>query len=129
MMEMNILIVDDSKVMRQMIIKTLRISGLPLGEIHQASNGLEGLEFLNRQWVDLVILDINMPVMTGEEMMNHMQNRDECKDIPVIVISTEGSTTRIEHMEQLGACFIHKPFSPEKIRDAVYRILNMEDIP
>ena len=125
-MGMNILIVDDSKVMRQMIIKTLKMSGLPLGEIHQAFNGAEGFESLKGHWIDLVILDINMPVMTGEEMMNQMRQQKEYSDIPVIVISTEGSSTRIQRMEQLGARFVHKPFSPEKIRDVVYATLNLE---
>jgi two-component system, chemotaxis family, chemotaxis protein CheY len=69
----NILIVDDSAVMRSMIRKTIELSGLPLGEIHQAADGREGLTALETNWIDLVIADINMPVMNGEEMIERMQ--------------------------------------------------------
>ena len=71
-MAVNILIVDDSGVMRSMIAKTINLSGLALGEKYQAGNGQEGLDLLKQNWLDLVIADINMPVMNGEEMINHM---------------------------------------------------------
>ncbi|MDO9110095.1 MAG: response regulator [Desulfatirhabdiaceae bacterium] len=121
---MNILIVDDSSVMRTMILKTLRMSGLSLGDVYAASNGVEGLEILGRQWTDLVILDINMPVMNGEDMMIRMKENAETRDIPVIVISTEGSKTRIENLVKMGATFIRKPFTPEIIRDAINQRLS-----
>jgi two-component system chemotaxis response regulator CheY len=123
-MGINILIVDDSSVMRAMILKTLRMSGLSLGDVYGASNGVEGLEALSRQWTDLVILDINMPVMNGEDMMIRMKENPETRDIPVIVISTEGSKTRIENLVKMGAIFIRKPFTPEIIRDAVNQSLS-----
>ncbi|HEX30388.1 TPA: response regulator, partial [Candidatus Poribacteria bacterium] len=66
-MALNILVVDDSSVMRSIIIKTLHLCGLPLGEIYQAVNGLEGLQALEENWIDLALVDINMPVMDGEE--------------------------------------------------------------
>lgn len=128
-MGMNILIVDDSSVMRQMIIKALNMSGLPIGELHQAGNGREGLEVLDRNWVDLVILDINMPVMNGEEMMLEMKRHPAYGDIPVVVVSTEGSATRIERMKALGALFVHKPFTPEIIRDTIQSLLVTGDQP
>jgi two-component system chemotaxis response regulator CheY len=122
-MGINILIVDDSSVMRAMILKTLRMSGLSLGDVYGASNGVEGLETLSRQWTDLVILDINMPVMNGEDMMIRMKENSETRDIPVIVVSTEGSKTRIENLVKMGAIFIRKPFTPEMIRDAIHQSL------
>ena len=118
-MSVNVLVVDDSGVMRSMIIKTIRLSGLQLGEIHQAANGREGLDALQQNWIDLVIADINMPVMNGEDMIDRMIEHPEFKDIPVVVISTEGSKTRVERLENKGARFIHKPFTPEIIRDTV----------
>lgn len=124
-MAINVLIVDDSSVMRAMILKSLRMSGLPLGDTHQAANGKEGLDTLNRHWVDLVIADINMPVMTGEEMIERMKEHSEMKDIPIVVISTEGSETRLGQLQQKGAAFIHKPFSPEKIRDTIKMIMKL----
>ena len=118
-MAVNVLIVDDSGVMRSMIIKTIKLSGLQLGEIHQAANGRDGLEALKQNWIDLVIADINMPVMNGEDMINQIMQQPELKDIPIVVISTEGSKTRIERLQGKGARFIHKPFTPEIIRDTV----------
>ncbi|MEA3279171.1 MAG: response regulator [Thermodesulfobacteriota bacterium] len=118
-MALNILIVDDSSVMRAMIIKTIRMTDLPLGEVHQAGNGGEGLKAIQQHWIDLVLVDINMPVMNGEEMINNMKENPDMKDIPIVVISTEGSEKRIERLKQKGARFISKPFSPEIIRDTI----------
>jgi two-component system chemotaxis response regulator CheY len=121
----NILIVDDSGVMRSMIIKTLRMTEVPLGEIHQAGNGREGLDVLGEQWIDLAIVDINMPVMNGEEMIDRMHEDPEMKGLPVIVVSTEGSKARIERLEHKGAVFIHKPFTAEVVRDTINSILGL----
>ncbi len=121
-MALNILVVDDSAVMRKMIIKTMGMCGLPIGEIKQAANGREGLEELGKNWIDIVILDINMPVMNGEEMIDEMQKDPEIKGIPVVVISTEGSSTRIDRLKEKGARFIQKPFTPEIIRDTIYEV-------
>lgn len=124
-MPINVLVVDDSAVMRAMIIKSMKMSGLPLGDIHQAGNGQEGLESLNSNWIDLVIVDINMPVMNGEEMIDHMKADPELGDIPIVVISTEGSEARLEQLKQKGAAFIHKPFTPETIRDTVKNVMGL----
>jgi two-component system, chemotaxis family, chemotaxis protein CheY len=118
-MALKILIVDDSGVMRAMIKKTLFMTEIPIDEIFEASDGRQGLETLNGQWIDLVIADINMPVMNGEEMIRQMKERIEFADIPIIVISTEGSETRIDRLLEKGLRFIRKPFSPEMISDAV----------
>jgi len=125
-MAVNILIVDDSGVMRSMVQKAMQLSGLAIGEVHQASHGQEGLAALEAHWIDLVIADINMPVMNGEEMIEHMHARPELKAIPTIVISTEGSQTRIERLQSKGVRFIHKPFSPEMIRDTLKDVLGHE---
>ena len=118
-MPLNVLVVDDSSVMRAMIIKTIRMSGLDLGDVYQAANGREGLDEARANWVDLVVADINMPVMNGEEMIDQMKDDPELAKLPTIVISTEGSATRIERLEKKGVKFIHKPFTPEIIRDAI----------
>jgi two-component system chemotaxis response regulator CheY len=124
-MAVNVLIVDDSVVMRAMILKTLRMTGLPLGEIHQAGNGQEGLHALDQHWIDLAIVDINMPGMNGEEMIDQVRENPDTKDVRVVVISTEGSETRIKRLQQKGASFIQKPFTPEIIRDTVMAITGM----
>lgn len=118
-MALNVLVVDDSAVMRAIIIKTLRLAGVPLGEVHEAADGREALEALNKNWVDLMFLDLNMPVMSGEEMIRDIRSREELSDLPIIIVSTEGSRTRIERLEGQGMYFIHKPFSPEAFCEAV----------
>ena len=122
-MSINILIVDDSGVMRAMIKKTLKMAGVETNEIHEAQDGRQGLEVLGKQQVDLVISDINMPVMDGHEMIRHMKETDEYSRIPIIVISTEGSETRIERFTQAGVGFIRKPFSPEQVTEVLNTIL------
>ncbi|MCP4578348.1 MAG: response regulator [Deltaproteobacteria bacterium] len=125
-MSINVLIVDDSRIMRTMILKTLQMTGISLGEIFQAGNGREGLESLERNWIDLAIVDINMPVMNGEEMIDHMRKNPEMQDLPVVVVSTEGSETRIARLEEKGVVFIHKPFEAETIRDTMVNLLKLE---
>ena len=122
-MSLNILITDDSVVMRRMIRKTLELSGLPLGEIYEASNGEEGLQVIDNHWIDLALVDINMPVMNGEEMIQQIRSRADTQDLPIIVVSTEGSQTRIDRLEQCGAKFIHKPFSPELVLEIIQEVL------
>ena len=118
-MGLNILIVDDSAVMRAMILKTLRLSGVPLGEVYQAGNGAEGLDVLHGNSVDLALVDINMPVMDGEEMITRIRQDPSIDQLAVIVVSTEGSDTRIEYLRQKGASFVHKPFTPEVLRSTI----------
>ncbi|MGE5258451.1 MAG: response regulator [Hyphomicrobiales bacterium] len=125
-MAINILIVDDSSVMRAMIQKALQLSGLDIGVIHQASNGQDGLEALESNRIDVVIADLNMPVMSGEEMIEQILDRPNLQAIPTIVISTAGSQTRIERLPRKGLRFVSKPFSPEMIRDAVKDVLRSE---
>lgn len=122
-MALNILVVDDSSVMRSMIIKTLRLSGIPLGDIYQASNGQEGLQVLEGKWIDLALLDINMPVMTGEEMIHEIRQQPEWEDLSIIVVSTEVSRSRIKALSTKNVKFIQKPFTPETLREKIVEII------
>ena len=121
-MVFNVLVVDDSAVMRGMIIKTLRLSGLPMGDVHEAGNGQEGLRALRKHWIDLALVDINMPVMNGEELIDQIRQEPELASVRIIVVSTESSAARIDALRQLGAEFVHKPFTPETLRDTVLRV-------
>jgi two-component system chemotaxis response regulator CheY len=119
-MSINVLVVDDSAVMRSIVIRTLKLSGLPLGDVYQAANGVEGLHLLNNNWIDLALVDLNMPVMTGEEMIEKVRQNPETKELMVVVVSTESSDTRIEMLRNnQGVEFVHKPFTPEKLRETV----------
>jgi two-component system, chemotaxis family, chemotaxis protein CheY len=121
-MALNVLVVDDSAVMRSMIIRTLKLAGLPIGEVHQASNGQEGLAVLEKHWVDLALVDINMPVMNGEEMIDRTRQNSSTADLPIVVVSTESSAARIGNLRSKGVEFIHKPFTPEDLRQKIVRL-------
>lgn len=121
-MHFNVLVVDDSAVMRAMIIRTLRMSGLPLGDIHEAGDGGEALRCLRESWVDFMLLDINMPVMDGDEVIERLRADPETADLRIIVVSTERSDDRLERLAARGVAFVHKPFTPEMLRDTILRV-------
>ena len=127
-MSVNVLVVDDSAVMRAMIIKTLKLAGIPLGDVYQAGNGREGLDVLDSHWIDVVFADINMPIMDGEEMIDRIRADDTWRDVPIVVVSTEGSKTRIQSFHDKDAEFVHKPFSPELIRDILEEKLGISHV-
>jgi len=117
---LDILVVDDSDLIRAMILRTLRMAEVPLGTTHEAGNGREALEILGDNWVDLVLTDINMPVMDGLEMVRRMRESDQLRGVPVIVVSAAGAVARVELSEELGiTAFVRKPFTPEAVRDVV----------
>jgi two-component system, chemotaxis family, chemotaxis protein CheY len=123
----NILVVDDSAVMRAMIIRILRLTGLSLGEIYEAPNGQEGLKVLDDKWVDLALVDINMPVMNGEEMIDNIRNSKTLADLPIIVVSTESNIERVEKIRRKKVEFVHKPFTPEALRKTVLQLTGISN--
>jgi two-component system chemotaxis response regulator CheY len=115
-MSYSILVVDDSPLIRKMMKRALGLSSLDLGTIHEATNGKEALEVLQKEWIDVVLADIHMPVMTGAELIELMSRDDLLGKIPVVVISAERSEPAIAHLKQLGICaHLMKPFTPEQV--------------
>jgi len=127
-MSFNVLIVDDSNAMRGVIKKIISMSGFKVDTCLEAGNGLEAVTQLEGNWVDVIISDINMPEMNGLEMLSHLKKDDLFKDIPVIMITTEGSSTRMEEAFQYGAKgFIKKPFLPEDLKKILNEVLGVSD--
>jgi two-component system chemotaxis response regulator CheY len=127
-MAFNILIVDDSKTIRSVIRKTLLIAGVPTGELYEAGNGLEGLQIMKDNWIDLCFADINMPVMNGIEMIEKMIEDNMLEQLPVVIVSTEGSKTRIEELFRKGVrAYLRKPITPEILRNVVKEVLGDYD--
>jgi len=123
-MAYNILIVDDSATVRSMVRKTLRLAGVDTGEVFEAPNGRAALETLQQQWVDLVVTDLNMPEMTGLELVEQMHDHPDLKHLPVVVISAEGNRARQEQLTaRPGTTFVRKPFTPELVREAIEYVL------
>ena len=123
-MAYNILVVDDSVIIRTAVKRTLGIAGIDLGEVYEAENGKEALEQLDAHWVDLVLADINMPVMNGVELVDSMAKAGLLKSSPVVIISTERSETRMQELKAMGvSAYINKPFTPENIKKVVDELL------
>ncbi|OPZ65204.1 MAG: hypothetical protein BWY84_00501 [Candidatus Aerophobetes bacterium ADurb.Bin490] len=126
-MAYNFLIVDDSATTRTIIKKILELSSIEIGELHEAADGEEALEVLQNKWIDLVFADINMPRMNGVEMVQRMREDGMLKSIPVVIVSSEGSETRIEEMMAKGIkAYLRKPFTPENIKELAESILNLD---
>lgn len=125
-MALNIMIVDDSPVMRAFIRKVVGLTGLDVGEFCEAENGEVALNSLRERWVDLVLTDINMPRMNGEEFVRRLESDELLRTIPVIVVSTDSSQNRVQQMMALGARgYVTKPFLPEALRDEVEKVLGV----
>ena len=123
-MAYKILLIDDSAIVRKMLKKTLELSGLELSEVLEAGNGQEGLDVLRREWVDLVFLDINMPVMNGMEFMRVINADDILSKTPVVVVSTEGSQDRQDELFNLSIkAFVRKPVTPEILSETIASVL------
>lgn len=121
-MPLDVLIVDDSAVMRTMISRVLHLCGVPLGEVRQAADGAEALRAIAERPVDLVLLDVNMPVLDGEQTLRRLRADPATASLPVVVVSTEGSETRVQALVALDVAFVHKPFAPEDLRATILRI-------
>ncbi|HEX7596961.1 MAG TPA: response regulator [Polyangia bacterium] len=127
-MSYRVLIVDDSSVLRHMVRRALAISGLEVEPVYEASNGAEALVILREKWVDIVFADINMPVMSGAEMLASMAREGMLVTTPVVIVSSEHSERRALEMKELGArAFLLKPFRPETIRQVFGEILHPGD--
>ncbi len=123
-MAYNVLLVEDSATVRDVIAKTLQLAGVDIGELHQAGNGAEALEVLRTKWVDVVFTDINMPVMNGVELVQRMSDDGLLATIPVIILSTDGSATRVEQLMSKGVrAYVRKPFTPEILRTVILEVL------
>jgi two-component system chemotaxis response regulator CheY len=115
-----ILTIDDSKTMRDMLMLTLSSNGF---EVLQAVDGLDGLDVLGRETVDVVITDINMPKLDGYGVIQHMRERPEYDDLPILVLTTESDQEKKERARKLGATgFIIKPFNPTGLVDVLRKV-------
>jgi two-component system chemotaxis response regulator CheY len=124
-MPIRALIIDDSSVMRKIVERSLRQAGIDLSDVFQAGNGAEALRVLKDSAVDLILCDINMPVMDGLEFIKQLPSVEKARNVPVVMITTEGSET---HVVQALACgargYIRKPFTPEQVKEHVIPVLS-----
>jgi two-component system, chemotaxis family, chemotaxis protein CheY len=120
----NVLIVDDSPAMRRFVRRVLELTGIELGKCLEANNGQEALDLLRIEWVDIVLTDINMPLMDGEELLRALKSDSALQAIPVLVLSTDRSESRVKQMLELGAGgYVGKPFLPGDLGDEMTKLL------
>jgi two-component system chemotaxis response regulator CheY len=125
-MAFNVLIVDDSPAMRSFVRRVLDLSGIEVGTSLNAGTGEEALDLLRTQWVDVILTDINMPTMDGEQLLKALEADESLSTIPVIVISTDSTQNRVQSMLTLGAKgYVTKPFLPETLREEMERVLGV----
>lgn len=123
-----VMIVDDSPAMRSVIRRVIVLSGFDLQECLEAGDGGEARQLLGQHPVDVILTDINMPVMNGEQFLAAIREDGTLDDIPVVVISTDATEHRIKQMMDLGARgYITKPFFPESLRGELERVLGVQD--
>ena len=117
-MPYNILIVDDSQTMRRVLRKTVTLSGVEIGECWEAGDGREALQILQSRSIDLILSDINMPGLSGLEMIQKMKREEKWRRIPVILITSLADEERLQEASTLGVeWYLQKPFHPEVLRD------------
>jgi two-component system chemotaxis response regulator CheY len=120
MKKLRVLIVDDSSVMRKIVERALRSAGLEFLEVLEASNGAEGLAAAEKGGLDLILSDINMPVMDGMEFLRNLSKIPGVNGVPVVIISTEGSEARVVEALSLGARgYLRKPFTADQVKERV----------
>lgn len=119
-----VLIVDDSSVMRKIVERALRQAGLNITKVVEAGSGREGLTALERERVDLIVSDINMPNMDGLEFLRQIQAQRLGGGAPVVMITTESGEEHVREALAAGAQgYIRKPFTPDQVRDRVLPLL------
>lgn len=119
-----VLIVDDSSVMRKIVERALRQAGLDLTRVVEAGSGRDGLDALRREPVDLIVSDINMPVMDGLEFLRQVQSQSLAPGVPVVMITTESGEEHVREALAAGAQgYIRKPFTPDQVRERVLPLL------
>jgi two-component system, chemotaxis family, chemotaxis protein CheY len=126
MSEVRALIVDDSSVMRKIVERSLRQAGLDPLVVREACTGAEGLEVLKSEHVDLVLTDINMPVMDGLEFVRQIKAQNLAPGVPVVMITTESSEEHVKEAIVAGARgYIRKPFTAEQVKERVLPLIRV----
>jgi two-component system chemotaxis response regulator CheY len=121
---LDVLIVDDSAAIRKILQRVLRQTDLNLGEIKEAGDGAEAVEILKDRSFGLILSDINMPRMDGLQLLARIREMDHLKNVPVIMITTEGGQGKVMEAVQLGATgYVRKPFTADQIKEKLTGVI------
>ena len=128
-MAFSVLIVDDCPAMQTVIRRILGISGFDLEACYFAADGSEALSMLRRHTVDLVISDVNMPRLDGEGMLRCLAEDEELRKVPVVMVSSDGTRSRVDRLVGMGAKgYVVKPFQPAVLRAELERVLEASNV-
>ncbi|MFY9726797.1 MAG: response regulator [Bryobacteraceae bacterium] len=123
-MESDVLVVDDSAAIRKILQRVLRQTGMAIRNIYEAGDGQEALQVLERQMVNLVLTDINMPKMDGIQLLAAIKGAAAWRAIPVVMVTTEGGEGRVSEAVRLGAAgYVRKPFTADQIKEKLVGVL------
>ena len=125
-MKGTILVVDDSAMMRKVVLRTLKMAGVEFEQVLEAGDGEEALTCLRANKVALIMCDINMPVMTGLQLLQRIKDDKLAVGVPIVMVTTEGSEPQVRQAILAGARgYIRKPFTTEHIENNVKPLLSM----
>jgi two-component system chemotaxis response regulator CheY len=123
-MEPDVLVVDDSAAIRKILQRVLHQTGMGIHTIFEAGNGQEALEIMKKEKVGLVLSEINLPKMDGMQLLAALKASPAWRDIPVVMITTEGGETKVGEAVRLGAAgYVRKPFTADQIKEKLIGIL------
>jgi len=123
-MESDVLVVDDSAAIRKILTRVLRQTGMAIQTIHEAGDGQEALTLMAQHRIDLVLSDINMPKMDGLQLLASLKASPQWRNVPVVMITTEGGETKVAEAVRLGAAgYVRKPFTADQIKEKLVGIL------
>jgi two-component system, chemotaxis family, chemotaxis protein CheY len=123
-MALDVLIVDDSAAIRKILHRVLVQAEVPLGKVHEASDGIEALLKMKTEKVGLILSDINMPNMDGIEFLTKIKADEAFKSVPIIMVTTEGSQAKVMQALELGAVgYVKKPFTADQIKEKLMGII------
>jgi two-component system chemotaxis response regulator CheY len=124
MMKGTILVVDDSAMMRKVVLRTLKMAGVEFETVLEAGDGSEALNLLRENLVELIMCDINMPIMSGLELLQQIKEQKLALGVPIVMVTTEGSEQQVRQAILVGARgYIRKPFTVEHIENNVKPLL------
>ena len=119
-----VLVVDDSVMMRKVVLRTLKMAGVEFDNVLEAGDGQEALTLLRENSVNLIMCDINMPVMSGLELLQKIKEEKLAPGVPIVMVTTEGSEPQVRQAILAGARgYIRKPFTVEHIENNVKPLL------
>ncbi|MBI5083826.1 MAG: response regulator [Acidobacteria bacterium] len=123
-MKLDVMIVDDSAAIRKILQRVLIQADVPLGKVVEAGDGAEALEKLKNSPVGLILSDINMPNMDGLQLLAALKGQESTRSIPIIMVTTEGSSNKVMEAVALGAAgYVRKPFTAEQIKEKLSGIV------